>query len=261
LNRLPATGTSELIFHIAITVIITLSVIFMARKWKIHLEREVAFALLRGLSQIIIAGFLLLVIFRGPVWIGPIILMGMIIIAALITSRHIKDIPGSFRVAFYGILTGAGSITSIMVLTGVIDYHLPVLIPIGSMLVANAMNTSSLSLERLLAEIRSHRGHIEAALALGAEPRSTILPYITFAIKASLIPRIDSIKSLGIVWIPGLMAGMILGGSNPLYAAIYQFIIITLILSVAALSSLTCSLLIRSHLFTEAEQLILSEGY
>jgi putative ABC transport system permease protein len=53
-------------------------------------------------------------------------------------------------------------------------------------------------------------------------------------VRASLIPRIDSLRSLGIVWIPGLMAGMVLAGSDPVYAAIYQFVVIAMVFASSA---------------------------
>ena len=49
--------------------------------------------------------------------------------------------------------------------------------------------------------------------------------------EASLIPAIDSLRSLGSVWIPGLMAWMLLSGARPAYAAIYQFVVLTTILA------------------------------
>jgi hypothetical protein len=36
----------------------------------------------------------------------------------------------------------------------------------------------------------------------------------------------SDLRSLGIVWIPGLVAGMLLSGSRPVYAAIYQFVVL-----------------------------------
>ena len=59
------------------------------------------------------------------------------------------------------------------------------------------------------------------------------------------------------VWIPGLMAGMILAGSDPIYAAIYQFVVIAMIFASSGLTSLISTLLIRRQAFTAAEQLIL----
>jgi len=35
------------------------------------------------------------------------------------------------------------------------------------------------------------------------------------------LPRLDMLKSLGLVWIPGVMAGMMVSGVHPLYAGIY----------------------------------------
>jgi putative ABC transport system permease protein len=75
--------------------------------------------------------------------------------------------------------------------------------------------------------------------------------------EASLIPAIDSLRSLGIVWIPGLMAGMLLSGARPVYAAIYQFVVLAMIFAASGLTSLVSTTLIRSHAFSTAEQLIL----
>jgi len=54
--------------------------------------------------------------------------------------------------------------------------------------------------------------------------------------EASLIPAIDSLRSLGIVWIPGLMAGMLLSGARLAYAAIYQFVLAMIFASLPSAS-------------------------
>ncbi|MCB0098320.1 MAG: ABC transporter permease, partial [Caldilineaceae bacterium] len=68
---------------------------------------------------------------------------------------------------------------------------------------------------------------------------------------------VNNLRSLGIVWIPGLMAGMVLAGSNPLEAAIYQFVVIAMLFGAAGITGLLCTLMVRSHVFSAAEQLIL----
>ena len=95
------------------------------------------------------------------------------------------------------------------------------------------------------------------SLALGAASKQTVASYVQISFQASLIPAIDSLKSLGIVWIPGLMAGMLLSGSDPVYAAIYTFVTISMIFSASGLTALISSLLIRNHAFSPAEQLTL----
>ena len=72
-----------------------------------------------------------------------------------------------------------------------------------------------------------------------------------------MIPRLDSLSSLGIVWIPGLMAGMIIAGGNPVYAAVYQFVVIAMIYAASGLTALVSTLLLRPRAFTAAEQLAL----
>jgi putative ABC transport system permease protein len=143
---------------------------------------------------------------------------------------------------------------------GVIDTAITSLVPVGSMLIANSMNTNGLALNRFRSDVLAHVGEVEAALALGADARNSVAPYVQASFEASLIPAIDSLRSLGIVWIPGLMAGMLLSGARPVYAAIYQFVVLAMIFAASGLTSLVSTLLIREGIFTAAQQLILQPG-
>lgn len=233
-------------------------VMMVIAAWQgIRLEKEIVIALLRGLVQVVAVGSVLLLIFDGPTALGFLILAGMMLLAAKTAEKRAGDLPGAFRVSFWGILIGAGSVIILMTLAGVIDTKLTALIPIGSMIVANSMNSVGLALDRFEGEIKAHIGHIETALALGADPKTSVRPYTQAAIKASLIPRIDSLRSLGIVWIPGVMTGMLLGGSQPVEAALYQFVIMAMILTISGLASLVSALLMVGQIFTPADQLAL----
>jgi putative ABC transport system permease protein len=197
---------------------------------------------------------------RGPRWTSTILLAGMIAAAGAISGRRAKGMPDAFRVSAWAIACGAGSVIAIMTCLGVIDTAITSLIPVGSMLIANAMNTNGLALNRLRSDVLAHVGEIETALALGAEARNSVAPYAQASFEASLIPAIDSLRSLGIVWIPGLMAGMLLSGARPIYAAIYQFVVLAMIFAASGLTSLVSTLLIRNRIFTSAEQLVLQPG-
>jgi putative ABC transport system permease protein len=151
-------------------------------------------------------------------------------------------------------------VIAVMTWLGVIDTPITALVPVGSMLIANAMNTNGLALNRLRGDVLAHVGEIESALALGAEAKDSLAPYVQASTEASLIPAIDSLRSLGIVWIPGLMAGMMLSGARPVYAAIYQFVVLAMIFAASGITSLVSTFLIRARLFTAAEQLILQPG-
>ena len=97
------------------------------------------------------------------------------------------------------------------------------------MIIANAMNACGQAMERFRADIIAHVGLIETGLSLGADPAATVAPYVQSAVYASLLQRLDQLKSLGIVWIPGVMAGMLVSGASPVYAGIFQFIVVAMI--------------------------------
>lgn len=241
----------------ATATIFALLMLLVARLRHIHVQQQAIIALARGIIQIVAVGSVLVLLLQGPDWTSIIVLGSMIVIAASISARRARKIPGAFWVSLYGIGLGAGLTILLMTWLGVIDAAISSLIPLGSMIIANAMNTNALALERFRAEVESHAGQVEAGLALGADPRQTVRPYVQAAVEASLIPKIDSLRSLGIVWIPGIMTGMVLSGSDPIYAAIYQFVVMGMIFASSGLTAVTSTLLIRTHAFSPAEQLIL----
>ena len=234
-----------------------IAVVLLARRRQIHLERETLIALVRGLTQIMIIGSILVLMLRGPRWTSLMILAAMTIAAAATSARRAKRIPGAFPVSLYAIAGGAGCVIALMAWAGVISTAITAIVPVGSMLIANAMNANGLALDRFRSEVQAHVGQIEAGLALGAAPAQSVVPYVQAAYQASLIPAIDNLRSLGIVWIPGLMAGMVLSGSPPLYAAIYQFVVLAMIFAASGLTCLISTTLIRERAFSSAEQLLL----
>ncbi len=232
-----------------------LAVALYARSRGINLVNDISISLARGISQIILVGLILAVLLKGPWWTGPILLAAMVAAAGKTSSRRSKGFPGAFRISLYAIGFGAGTTITVMTLAGVIDRAAASLIPLGSMLIANAMNANALAFDRFRAELQSHIGEIETALSLGAAPEATVQPYVRHALRASLIPAVDNLRSLGIVWIPGIMAGMILSGSTPLYASIYQFVVLAMIFGSAGLTCMFSTHLMQRAAFTKAEQL------
>jgi len=234
-----------------------LIVAWLASRSGIRLQRETVAALMRGSSQIVIVGLLLLLILRGAHWLSAFVLLAMMLAGAAIAAQRTRSIPGVLRVTIRSILLGSGIVIGSMAALGVIETAPATLIPVGSMLIANSMNTAALALDRFRAEVEAHSGQIEAGLALGAAPAVVVAPYVQAAVQASLIPSLNNLRSLGIVWIPGLMAGMVLAGSDPVTAAIYQFVVIAMLFATAGTTALLCTLFVRSHAFSGAEQLTL----
>jgi len=236
------------------------AVVLLCRRFAVHVERETAISLGRGLVQMVFVGMVLAVLLHGNLLVGVLILLGMTFAAAVTASRRARDIKGSLLLSFYAIAAGSGIVIAAMLATGTLTADIAVLVPVGSMIIANAMNACAQSIERFRADVAAHVGQIEAGLALGADPDATVAPYVQSAVYASLLPRLDMLKSLGLVWIPGVMAGMMVSGASPVYAGIYQFIIVAMILAASGIAGLVVTLLMRMRAFSPASQLTLRPG-
>jgi putative ABC transport system permease protein len=236
-------------------VALCLGVVALCRRFAVHVEREAVRSMARGLVQMVAVGTILALLLNGSLLIGALILLGMTFAAAVTASRRLPDIEGSLLLSCYAIAAGASVAIVEMLATGTLQVQIAMLVPVGSMIIANAMNASAQAAERFKAELSAHVGQIEAGLALGADPATTVAPYVQSAVYASLLPRLDMLKSLGLVWIPGVMAGMVLSGASPVYAGIYQFIIVAMILAASGITGLVMTLLLRRRAFSPAAQL------
>ena len=244
----------------AAAIALCLAVVVLCRRFAVHVERETALSLARGLVQMVAVGMVLAVLLHGSLLIGVLILLAMTFAAAVTASRRAPDIKGSLLLSFYAIAAGGGVVIVAMLATKTLTSDVEVLVPVGSMIIANAMNACAQSMERFRADVTAHVGRIEAGLTLGAEPAVTVAPYVQSAVYASLLPRLDMLKSLGFVWIPGVMAGMLVSGASPVYAGIFQFIVVAMILAASGIAGLVATLLMRARAFSGAAQLMLRPG-
>jgi putative ABC transport system permease protein len=241
-------------------IVLCAAVVLMCGRFAVHVERETAISVVRGLVQMVLVGMVLAVLLHGNLLVGVLILLAMTFAAAVTAAHRAKDVKGSLLLSFYAIATGSSVVIAGMLATGTLTADIAVLVPVGSMIIANAMNACAQAVERFRADVTAHVGQIEAGLVLGADPGVTVAPYVQSAVYASLLPRLDMLKSLGLVWIPGVMAGMMVSGANPVYAGIYQFIIVAMILAASGVAGLIVTLLMRARAFSAAAQLTFRPG-
>jgi putative ABC transport system permease protein len=233
------------------------AVIALCGWFSVHVEREAALSITRGLVQMVLVGTVLAALLHGALVIGALILVAMMVAAAFTAARRLESMRGAQPLCFCAIAAGSGVVIAAMLATGTLKSDIAVLVPVGSMVIGNAMNACAQAAERFRADVTSHVGEVETGLALGADPAVAIAPYVRNAVYASLLPRLDTLKSLGLVWIPGMMAGMMVSGASPVYAGIYQFVIIAMILAGSGITALVVVLLARGRAFSPAAQLIL----
>ena len=154
--------------------------------------------------------------------------------------------------------TQASAVITLSVMLGlnILPLRPEFVIPIGGMTIGNSMNSASLALNRLLSEVRGHRRKIEARMLLGAYAGTALQPHVRSAVRSALIPTIDSLKTLGIVFIPGGMTGMLMGGVEPVFAAQYQLVIYFMIFCGGTISTTVCTALAAKQLTAGGVSLI-----
>jgi putative ABC transport system permease protein len=123
------------------------------------------------------------------------------------------------------------------------------------MIVGNAMNAAALAADRLAGEMELRRAEVEAYLALGASSKHASREPVRRALRAALIPTVNSLMVVGIVALPGMMTGQIIAGASPLVAVRYQIVVMFMLASAVAASASIVTLWYRRTFFTAAEQL------
>ncbi|MBE0617845.1 MAG: iron export ABC transporter permease subunit FetB [Proteobacteria bacterium] len=116
-------------------------------------------------------------------------------------------------------------------------YEPSYVIPIAGMVVGNSMSGMAICLERLFGDLRARSAAIESLLALGARPWEAARPSARAAFRAGLIPTLNAMGAAGVVFIPGMMTGQVLAGTDPRVAAAYQIVILLMIAAATAIGA------------------------
>lgn len=126
----------------------------------------------------------------------------------------------------------------ILVFSNVVPYEPQYLIPLMGMVIGNSLNTAHLTLDKIIDEVKSRKDELWGYVALGATDFQATKPFIKSGVNSAIIPQMNRTKTAGIIFIPGAMTGMIIGGADPIYAATIQIVIMWMILSGAVVSGL-----------------------
>jgi len=222
---------------------------------KIRVYGEAFVGAARSIFQLLIMGSILMAVFRVDSRILDAAVLLAMITAASFTARGRLHNVVELRITFLAILAASAAVILPMTLLGAFDMVSSFLIPISGMVIGNAMNSTALTMERMHREMNMNRDNIEALLALGVDPVRAADSFARESVSAALIPVLNSMKTTGLVHIPGLMTGMLLSGANPIHAAEMQAVIIYLIFIGAVLSSLIATKLKMRTYFTDYDAL------
>jgi putative ABC transport system permease protein len=223
---------------------------------RLGLEKDLGIAVVRSFVQLAAIGYVINFIF-GLEGIGYVVLLLAVMVgfAGWTSSRRSSEVPGSLPLATGAVGLAAICTLGLLLALGVIPPTARYLIPLGGMVIGNSMNATSLTLARVRDDVREQRHKVEAALALGATGRAALSPIVKTSLKNALIPLIDSTKTAGIVFLPGAMAGMIIGGADPLEAVRLQMVVLYMLLGSVSIAAIFVGMLSYRSFFNARHQL------
>ena len=209
---------------------------------RLALGRQLLIAAARTVVQLSVLGYILVPVFRleRPALIFAMALVMVVLASHEALKRAGKRYPRARLNTFVALLL-ASTLTLGVATRVVLDvdpwWKPRYFIPLLGMILGNALTGVSLGLDRCLTELQEGRGRVEALLAFGATRWEAARPVAVLSLRAGLIPILNSMSVVGLVTIPGMMTGQMLGGTSPALAARYQILIMFLIASATALGA------------------------
>jgi putative ABC transport system permease protein len=216
-------------------------VVLVLWRWSAGAGQGLA-ALARMVVQLLIVGYVLVYIFETDLpWIVLTVLSVMVVAASWIALRTIPEFRGAlYGDAFLAILVGGG-LTVVLITQGVLAldpwYEPSFMVPLSGMIFAASMNSVSLAAERGLAELKRGASYVDAR---------------RIALRAGLIPIVNTLFAVGLVSLPGLMTGQILSGVSPMVAVRYQVMVMCMIFGASGMSAALFLSLLKRRLVDSA---------
>jgi len=249
-------------FDLSLAATLVLLLGILSWRMRLGLEKRLAISALRTTVQLLFIGQVLRVLFSnaGFLFVFAISMVMLTVAGREVVVRQHRKIRG-----FQGWLLGTGSMFvssfavaffALAVIIANDPWYTPqYAIPLLGMLLGNTMNGISLSMDRMTEALWQQRRIVEQRLLLGQTSREAIHEIRQQAMRSGMIPIINAMAAAGLVSLPGMMTGQILGGSSPMDAVKYQILIMFLICAGTGFGVMTAITLTSRKLFDDRDRL------
>lgn len=208
-----------------------------------QLSRDIGIGIVRMTLQLGLVGFYIktLFIINNP-WLNAAWILVMLLVADFSILRR-----AGLRVRYFLLSCFTAVAVSILLSTAYLVvliiqpahfYDARYIVPLAGMILGNCMQGNVIALERFFSAVRKNQNEYTTYLLLGANRWEALLPYFRQAVKAAINPSIANMATMGLVSLPGMMTGQILGGSDPWVAVKYQIAIMICIFTSTTLATI-----------------------
>lgn len=215
--------------------------VFILWYYKTGLVKDVLWATIRMTAQLLLVGVYLEYVFSlnstlvNILWV---LIMSVIAAYTIIQRSDLKFklffIPILLSIIISITVTDAYFLGFVVKLENVFDARY--FIPVTGMLLGNTIKNVIITLDAYYKRIDNEQNFYRWHLANGASHKEALLPFMRDALKVSFNPLIATTAIMGLISLPGMMTGQILGGSNPNVAVKYQIMLLITIFSSAILN-------------------------
>ncbi|MEN8126685.1 MAG: ABC transporter permease [Planctomycetota bacterium] len=209
---------------------------------------------IRMTVQLLLVGFYLQVVFdRNLPWLNGLWVLVMIGVADISIIRGAGLRIRKLALPLFAALL-IGISVPLLYFLGVI-LHLPNLlearfvIPIGGMILGNCLRANIIGTRWFYHSIRRGEKAFCQQLADGATLSEATRPHLQHTLQEALAPTLATMATIGVVSLPGMMTGVILGGSDPRVAVMYQIAIMIAIFTGTSITILLGILFSRNVVF------------
>ena len=207
----------------------------------LRLSRDIAVSILRMSIQLALVGIYLKMLFDlNHPWLNGLWILMMLVVADLSILKR-----AGLKARYFALATFMAIASSILFSTAYLVilviqpthyYDARYIVPLAGMILGNCLQGNVIALERFYSALRKNENEYATFLMLGASRWEAVLPYFRDAIKAAINPTIAGMATMGLVSLPGMMTGQILGGSEPWLAVKYQIAIMICIFTSTTLA-------------------------
>lgn len=215
--------------------------------YRVPLVAGTVTAILRMTVQLLFVGLYLEFVFKyDRFWLTGLWLFVMVCVADVSVVRGCGLRWRRFAVPLFAALL-VGTAVPMFYFVGVIVGRTGLLearlaIPISGMILGNCLRADIIGVRNFYESIRKDEKVFQNALAQGARLTEATRPYIRESCRAALAPTVATMATIGLVALPGMMTGVILGGADPMTAIKYQ---IAIMIAIFSGSAITVALAIR----------------
>jgi putative ABC transport system permease protein len=229
----------------------------VASRWQqADLEKDIGVAVARSFIQLTAIGFVIDIVFEeDDIGLVVALLAVMVIFGAFTARQRARLVPDAFWPLLGALSVAAAGTLGLVVALGIFQPEPRYLVPVGGMVIGNAMTAAAVALNRLGEDVHDHAHRIEATLALGATSSQAVAPLVRRSLRSGMIALVDSTKTTGLIFFPGTMVGMLLAGADPSDAVRLQLILLYVLLGAVSIAALMATTLAKRNFFTPAQQL------